>query len=398
MIASLPIPGEIVTRTEKTIHVLTLTPFFPAREDDAQGCFVAEPLPWMEPMGVVNTVFAGRPFYRGLMRANKEKGSARWIRHFAVPGNAGLPISGNFLFARIVSAVRRLHGANPVHLIHAHSALPCGHAAALLSRELNIPFIVTVHGLDAFSTTQVQGPAGRWCARISQLVYRSAQRVVCVSEKVRERVQESAAAQVHTQVVYNGVDARLFAPREESGASDIILSVGNLIPTKGHELLLRAFAAIAQRFPVLTCQIIGDGPERGRLGRLARELNIATRVCFLGRQNRRQVAEAMQRCTVFALPSRYEGLGCVYLEAMAAGRPAIACSGQGIGDIIQHRVNGWLIEPGDLPGLADALSQLLENPQLAQKIGRAARHTVLQNFTVAEQAARLAQLYLECAA
>ena len=97
-------------------------------------------------------------------------------------------------FCQSLSEIRRLHDSDPIHVIHAHSALPCGHAAWLLSQELEIPFVVTVHGLDAFSVRQVGGWAGRWCGRLSQSVYRSACSVICVSEKVRDQVIGGAAA------------------------------------------------------------------------------------------------------------------------------------------------------------------------------------------------------------
>ena len=99
---------------------------------------------------------------------------------------------------------------------------------------------------------------------------------------------------------------------------------------------------------------------------------------------------------LFALPSEYEGFGCVYLEAMAAEKAVIACHGQGIEEVIQHGRNGWLIEPGDLLSLTGALAMFLENPELRRRIGEAARKTVVQGFTLAHQAARLAQLYREC--
>ncbi len=219
--------------------------------------------------------------------------------------------------------------SQPVHVIHAHSALPCGHAASLLSRELKIPFVVTVHGLDAFSTRQVGGYAGEWCARVSRSVYRSACSVICVSEKVRNQVIEGAGTRVNTTVLYNGVDPQMFSPPDSEPDAPVILSVGNLIPVKGHELLLRAFAAIQNQFPGLSLEIIGDGPERPRLQQLANEQGIAGKVNFRGRQSRRQVADAMRRATIFALPSRYEGLGCVYLEAMSAGKTRHRMSGAG---------------------------------------------------------------------
>jgi glycosyltransferase involved in cell wall biosynthesis len=106
----------------------------------------------------------------------------------------------------------------------------------------------------------------------------------------------------------------------------------------------------------------------------------------------------MRRCTVFALPSRYEGLGCVYLEAMSTARPVIACRGQGIDEIVQHRSNGWLIDPINLQELIAALSTLLQNLPLRQQIGEAARRTVLQSHTSAHQATQLVAVYRECVA
>jgi glycosyltransferase involved in cell wall biosynthesis len=386
---------DIPTRASDAVHVLTLTPFYPMADDDAQGCFVAEPLSWVEKLGVRNTVIAAQPMYRGRVRAANSAVPARWDHYFALPGGIGLPTAGAFLYASILAQVRRLHRDHSVHVIHAHAALPCGHAAALLSRELGIPFVVTVHGLDAFSTNQVKGRAGQWCRRVSQWVYGSANQVICISEKVREQVLQGAP-QAKTTVIYNGVDPVIFSPDQSSAASNVILSVGNLIPVKGHELLLRAFAAINDRNPTATCVIIGDGPERPGLSRLAGELGIASEVRFMGRQSRSNVTRAMRGCAVFALPSRYEGLGCVYLEAMSASKPVIACRRQGIDEIIQHSVNGWLTDPDDLPGLTSGLDTLLQNQQMRRQMGEVARRTIQNGLTLAHQAERLVRVYQEC--
>lgn len=395
MIASLPMPVVADAQPTRALHVLTLTPFYPTQQDDAEGCFVAETIRAGGQAGIANTVFSVQPFYRARSVSNSAF-PAHQARFPALPGGVGLASSGAFLFARILGRVRRIHGLNPVHVIHAHSALPCGIAAVLLSRELGIPFVVTVHGLDAFSTNQVRGRAGGWCERVSQLVYRSAKRVICVSEKVRDQVLEGASAPVNTTVIYNGVDARVFAPARDDVAPAAVLAVGNLIPTKGHEVLLRAFATIEQQLPECSCEIIGEGPELSRLRRLAADLNIGAKVHFLGRRTRSQVADAMRRCTLFVLPSRYEGLGCVYLEAMSTEKSAIACRGQGIEEVIQHRSNGWLIAADNLQELTDALVALLKDPELRRRIGDAARQTILQGFTLAHQAEQLARLYQEC--
>jgi len=375
-------------------HVLTLTPFYPRANDDANGCFVAESLAALQDIGVRNTVIGVQPFYRGKIGSNpRSTVPAAWRRFFSLPGGAGLPSAGRFLYSSLLAEVRDLHRQQPVHLIHAHAALPCGHAAALLSRKLGIPFVVTVHGLDVFFTNQVSGFMGQRCKRVSSRVYDSAAKTICISEKVRHCILKEASAR--TVVVYNGVDERLFSPVPDTIGRRSILCVGNLIPIKGQELLLRALRDVQQEFPDVTCDLIGDGPERSRLEQLAEELKIANFVRFLGRKNRAEVAAAMARCTLFALPSRYEGLGCVYLEAMAAGKAVIACTGQGIDEIVEHGRNGWLIEPGNFPALAAALAHLLGNDEMRLLVGAEARRTVLERYTLAHQADLLRRIYCE---
>lgn len=383
---------------QPSLRVLTLTPFYPTASDDSAGCFVAEPLRQLVDFGVNSCIVAVQPLHRSAVEASTSAPSATWIRYPSVPSGIGLASAGMFLYANLISRIRELHRAQTIDVIHAHAALPCGHAAALLSRELDIPCVVTVHGLDAFFDNQVRGFAGTWCKRVAQFVYRSASRVICISGKVSEKVAAGSAVRVRTKVIYNSVDTQAFSPASSESVSNTILSVGNLIPIKGHELLLRALAAVLPRHPQISCEIIGDGPELHRLTRLARDCNIASKVRFLGRQSRKQVADAMRRCALFALPSRYEGLGCVYLEAMSTEKPVVGCRGQGIEEIIRHGSNGWLVGPDNLQELVAGLSALLQDLQLRRQIGEAARRTVLESFASAHQATQLAALYRECVA
>jgi glycosyltransferase involved in cell wall biosynthesis len=264
----------------------------------------------------------------------------------------------------------------------------------LLSAELGLPYVVSVHGLDAFSTEQVSGRSGEWCRRISQSVYRSSRRVICISEHVREKVLEGMGSGCRTSVVYNGVDPELFSPGDErSSGQPTVLSIGNMIPIKGHEVLIRTVASLRSAFPDLTLDIIGRGPEQSRLQALAERLEIGSRTRFLGLQSRQQVAAAIRRCTVFALPSRYEGLGCVYLEAMSAGKPVIGCRGQGIAEVIQHGFNGFLVGPDNERELTLTIAMLLRDKSARNNIGTAARDTILEKFTLASQAEDLARVY-----
>jgi glycosyltransferase involved in cell wall biosynthesis len=383
------ISGRVKARS---LRVLTLTPFFPSAEDPGQGGFIAEPLAIMESVGISSEVIAARPFYRSVRTA--ESPTATWERFFSIPGNAGLAAAGRFLAARILRTILNKHREMPFDVIHAHAALPCGHAAEILAHRLSIPFVVTVHGLDAFFTRQAGTVMGTWCGRLAEKVYRSASAVICISEKVRDQLISKTPANV--TVVYNGVDTEKFFPQKGLAASPSILSVGNLIPVKGHALLLRAFASVLRDVPDCSLEIIGDGPERKKLGHLAVELGIANSIHFHGRQSRDYVAEAMRRCTVFALPSTYEGLGCVYLEAMACAKPAIGCRGQGVEEVIEHGKTGMLVTAENKKELTNAMLTLLRDKELRRSMGTNARALILNRFTLSHQAQQLAEVYRRC--
>jgi glycosyltransferase involved in cell wall biosynthesis len=376
------------------LHVLTLTPFYPSDGDEVSGCFVAETLRQLKAYGVASSVIAVDSIYHARRRPSQES-PAEWIRYPQLPGNFGLSSAGRLLGALLLSRVRQLHRHSPVHVIHAHAALPCGHAAAFLSRRLGIPFVVTIHGLDVFNGCFEKGIAAGWRRKASLSVYQSARKVICISDKVQRLLTDGMGAAVAAEVVYNGTDPGRFAPGSARNQTSTILIVGNLLAGKGHELVLRALHRMKDSHPDLQCRMIGEGADRDRFARLAGDLGISDRVHFLGRRSRSEVAEAMRNCTVFALPSRYEGLGCVYLEAMACGKPVIACRGQGIDELIHHGSNGWLIPVDGLEQLVQALQALLGNTEMRVRIGQAARQTILDKLTLSHQAENLVRIYEE---
>ena len=379
------------------LHVLTLTPFYPSQRDE-RGGFVSEAIGEMECHGLRSSVLAVRPVYKRGVRPSGVAPEATWVRYLAAPGNAGLASAGRLLFWRLRRLVRRMHEADPIAVLHAHAALPCGEAARLLGQELGIPVVVTVHGLDAYFTEQISGAAGVRCAAMSRQVYEQAARVVCISEQVRRRVLEGALGLSTTEIVYNGVDAGAFSPGGRvPGTEFVVASVGSLIPIKGHDVTLGALAALQAEFPGVRCRIVGEGPELGRLQDLARRLGISERVEFLGRQRRGQVARLLQASDVFVLPSRYEGLGVAYLEAMATGLPAVAYRGQGIEEVIRHGENGILLANHGpetaARDLAAVLRTLIQQDGMRAKLGVAARRTVVGGFTLLHQARGLLRVF-----
>jgi len=381
--------------TSSSLHVLTITPFFPFSSNPVYGSFISEPIERFAEFHLQSTVIGVSPLHHE-RRHPLPAVNAEWLRYPQVPGNAGLPTAGRFLYHRLMNRVRRLHQRKAIDIIHAHSALPCGHAASLLAERLHVPFVVTVHGLDVFNACFQPGTyAAERRAKLSAEVYRRAASVICISRAVENILKDGMPQAVSRCVIYNGTDSQMFSPEE--GATNQhtprILMVGNLLRFKGHEVVLRSMAQIALQFPDLQCKIIGEGSDRERFAGLARDLGISERVSFLGRQSRESVAQAMRECTIFALPSRFEGLGCVYLEAMSCGKPVIACQGQGIGEIIQHQHNGWLIPADDVQAMSQALLRLLSSPDLRDRIGANARQTITHGLTITDQVRRLDDLY-----
>jgi glycosyltransferase involved in cell wall biosynthesis len=382
----------------RPLHVLTITPFYPTADSETVGCFIAEPIRALAQVGVTSRVIAAGPVHHAPKRPRSTM-PADWVRYPQLPGNLGLSTAGRFLFARLLAKVKSLHSERPFDLIHAHAALPCGHAAGLLSARLGIPFVVTVHGLDVFNACYERGFAARQRKKVSAAVYRKAGGIICISEKVQSLIVDGMGEGIRTAVIYNGTDTKLFAPASTpSGQTGkTILLVGNLIRLKGHELVFQAVSRLKDRHPDLRCRVIGEGPDHEIFIKVIHQLGIQRCVDFLGRRDRAEVAEEMRNTTIFALPSRYEALGCVYLEAMSCGKPVIGCFGQGIDEIIRHKENGWLIPVDGLDALVEGLSTLLDGEELRFQLGQAARQTIMKDLTLLHQAQNLADLYRQVA-
>jgi glycosyltransferase involved in cell wall biosynthesis len=149
---------------------------------------------------------------------------------------------------------------------------------------------------------------------------------------------------------------------------------------KGLDVLIRAFAAIANVHPNLDLFLVGNGPLRNKLEGLARSLALGTRIQFLGEQGRAEVAKLLHGCEVFVLPSRSEPFGIAILEALACGKPVVATTAGGIPEIIENRKNGLLVEPDDPNALAEALMTVIKDPALRLAIASNGYATVRKRF------------------
>ncbi len=158
--------------------------------------------------------------------------------------------------------------------------------------------------------------------------------------------------------------------------------MAHLVARKRHADVLRALAVLAPRHPTLRYAVIGDGPERIALEGLAARLGVAERVDFHGQLAPQEAIERARRCTLFVMPSTEEAFGVAYVEAMAAGVPAIGCRGEPGPEEIAAAGDGFLlVPPGDIERLTQRIDELLSDPRRLREAGQRARATVAANFT-----------------
>jgi len=195
-------------------------------------------------------------------------------------------------------------------------------------------------------------------------------------------VADRLAPKIH--VCYHGLDLSGFPYRPDGRPSNRVIAVGRLADDKGFVHLLRAVHELGRRGTDVELELVGDGPERPRLERVARELGIAGRVTFRGWLKFEEVQCAMSRATVLVHPSDRlgDGLPNVLREAMAVGTPVIASDLAGIPEALDAGRCGILVPPRDVGALADAVARLLGDASLRSQFARAARLHVERQFDV----------------
>jgi glycosyltransferase involved in cell wall biosynthesis len=201
-----------------------------------------------------------------------------------------------------------------------------------------------------------------------------------------------------------GVDIEKFRPApqqrpDSSSPERVIICVARLEYVKGVDVLLDAWERMistSSEWPVPLLPrllLVGDGALRCQLERIVEGLNIGESVKFLGMRS--DVIDLLQRSWAFVLPSRSEGMPNALLEAMACGLPCIATRVSGSEDIISDGANGILVEPGEPDQIASALRSIITDAELAERVGRAARATVLLDYQLTQSVDRCLALYRE---
>lgn len=270
-----------------------------------------------------------------------------------------------FLFAGLFFATLRTVRRERAEVLNPHWIVPAGLVTYFVSRLTRTPYVVTVHGADAYTLK------GRLARRVKRGVLGRASAVLPVSDDIARTLE----LPTDVPVLRMGVDTAAIRQQvgERRPEKGLLLSIGRLADKKGVDVLLQAMADV----PGVRLEVIGDGPERERLEGLAEELRVADRVHFAGKQPREGVLEALARADVVAIPSKVgaggdkDGTPVVLCEAMAAGVPVVASALGGLAECLDDGETGVLVPPDDVPALTHALEAVAERTVDLEAMGKA---------------------------
>lgn len=308
---------------------------------------------------------------------------ATWLR---LAGNARRAGTWRrFVQAGLVADRVRRDG---VRHVHAHFATAAAEVARDAGALAGVPVTVTAHAKDVFHQDNAPLLAGR---------LRGVAAVVTVSEHNADHLR-TVLPGVPIHLVRNALALR---PARAPASYGPILCVCRLVPKKGVDCLLEAFAQLGSLRPALRLELIGGGPLQEQLQAQAIRLGIGDRVDFLGPQPSSRVEEALRRCAVLALPCRIDGSGdrdglpTVLVEALAGGTPVVTTDILGLPELVRHGHTGLLVPPDDPAALAAAIGKLLDDPVLAAGLGAAGRELVARDYDPGRSAAGLKQVWAQ---
>ncbi len=305
-----------------------------------------------------------------------------------VPRRPGVDLRYPFQLARHI----RRTGADVLHA-HNNTALFYGALAALLSGGRRVVFTAHDRALPKLPLRVMQRILGKITTR-----------AVAVSDAGRERLLTcDGFTPDRVTVVHNGADEEAFTDLPDREASrralgvpvdaEVCGTVARMHPEKNVALLVRAFVRVANERPTAVLVIAGDGPERPRCEKIARDGGVSDRVYFLG--TRSDVTRVLAALDVFVLSSNTEGLPLAVVEAMGAERPVVATDVGAVNELVSEGENGALVQPHDEEGLAKNVAALLANPDRARAMGVRGREIFRSAFTLQRMADQYGRVYRE---
>jgi phosphatidyl-myo-inositol dimannoside synthase len=285
-----------------------------------------------------------------------------------------------------------------VRVIHCGNVRPVGYAVTLAHLRRRTPFLIYVNGSDLLREQMALADARkRFGAR---KIFGAASGIVATSAWVarlaEELLRDLDIRRAPPIGAFDlGTDPIFFNPNRDTGAlrarwgigeDPLLVTVARVVPHKGHDITLRAMAALTDEFPTLRYAIVGTGPDEGRLRSLATELRIADRTILTGALSDDEIAEAYATSTIYVGLSRVEsvifaeGFGISFLEAAASGVPSIAGDSGGVRSAVRDGVSGIIVPPTDVGSVVNAMRDLLRNPERRATMGLNARALVETHY------------------
>jgi glycosyltransferase involved in cell wall biosynthesis len=287
-------------------------------------------------------------------------------------------------------------------VIYAQWLVPSGFIGAIVSRLTRVPLVVSLHGSDVFVAERYKSfrPAVRF-------VFRTARHIIACSTNLASRTTSLGASRDAITIVPYGVDTEQYVPNPQSAqelrarltipeSQNIVMVMGRLVHKKGFAHFLRAVPLVLARCPNTLFLVAGDGYLRTELETLAESLRVRDRALFAGQVPWSQTPAYLAMTDVFVVPSvlddagNLDGLPNVLLESLASGCAVVASRVAGIPEVVQDGQNGLLVPQKDERALADAICALLTNPELRQRLGRAAQASVVGRLSWAHVGAQIA--------
>jgi glycosyltransferase involved in cell wall biosynthesis len=373
--------------TQSSLKILLVTHNFPRHVHDMAGAFLLALAHGQQALGHEVRVLA--PHAPGLLLEERVDGVDVVRYRYGPEAEETLAYAGTmheqalrswrarwrllrFIAASRAGLRRELRAWQP-DVLHVHWWVPGGFAIwPGVARQ--VPVVLTSHGTDVFLLDRF--PVARPIARA---IFRSARQVTVISSPLLPRVEALGVPSDRITILPMPLSAERFAGGY-TGVRDPtrLLFVGRLVERKGAEYALRALAALRKAGRQVRLTICGEGPERGRLEALARELGVADASEFTGALPHDAVAELYRTSAVLVMPAvtdwkgEQEGFGMVLVEAMASGLPVVSTQSGGIADVIRDGRSGLLVAERDPTALADAVARLLDDPHLAESLITAA--------------------------
>lgn len=364
----------------KNLHLLVFTTLFPNNVQPRHGIFVKARL-WqlLSQQGVRATVIAPVPWFPLRSKIFGKYGEYARVeklevidgveiyhpRYLVIP-KIGSNLTPYFLYRAAKRITQKLAAklAN-INLIDAHYCYPDGVAAVKLGNLLNKPVVITARGSDINLIPQYDKPKKMIAKALQEVAH-----IVTVSEALKTNIEKIFDVDSkRITVLRNGVDHTLFKPldrqkyRKELGINGkTLLSVGNLVEIKGHDLAIKAIAQLEN----IHLYIAGDGPERRKLEQLCSQLEVEDRVVFLGTLTQLELITYYNIADGLLLLSSREGLANVLLESMACGTPVIATAVGGTPEVVLSEKAGILIKERTVKDVVEGIVTLFDNPPQRQ--------------------------------